>query len=132
MSAHMSDSKNFEVLTAEPVRLAHSPARRVRTWSREEKAGIVTETFAPGANVSAIARSHGLDPSQVYAWRRKALASGMVAPLPEAPMKPVKFTRFDAARSDMVEIVVGDVVVRAGSDVDPEYLTKVIRAVRAA
>jgi hypothetical protein len=34
-----------------------------------------------GANVSAIARSHGLDPSQLFAWRRKALASGMVAPL---------------------------------------------------
>ncbi len=52
----MSDGKNFEVLTAEPVRLAHSPARRVRTWSREEKTRIVTETFAPGANVSTIAR----------------------------------------------------------------------------
>jgi transposase len=128
----MSDSKSFEVITAEPVRLAHSPARRVRSWSRDAKIRIVAETFAPGANVSAIARSHGLDPSQVYAWRRKALASGTVAPLPEAPMKPVRFTRFDAVRSDMVEIVVGDVVVRAGADVDGDNLTKVIRAVRAA
>jgi transposase len=128
----MSDSKNFEVLTAEPVRLAHSPARRVRAWSREEKSRIVAETFAPGANVSAIARAHSLDPSQVYVWRRKALASGMVAPLAEAPSKPVKFTRFEAVRSDMVEIVVGDVVVRAGTDVDLGHLTMVIRAVRAA
>ncbi len=132
MSAHMSDSKNFEVLTAEPVRLAHSPARRVRAWSREEKTRIVTETFAPGANVSAIARSHGLDPSQVYVWRRKALASGMVAPLTEASINPVKFTRFEAVGSDMVEIVVGDVVVRPGADVDPEHLSRVIRAVRSA
>jgi transposase len=132
VSAHMSDSKNFEVLTAEPVRLAHSPARRVRTWSREEKTRIVTETFAPGANVSAIARSHGLDPSQVYAWRRQALESGMVAPLAEARMKPVKFTRFDAVSSDMVEIIVGDVVVRAGGDVAADRLAAVIRAVRAA
>ncbi|CAH2409275.1 conserved hypothetical protein [Mesorhizobium escarrei] len=132
MSAHMSDSKNFEVLTAEPVRLAHSPARRVRTWSREEKTRIVTETFAPGANVSAIARSHGLDPSQVYAWRRKALESGMVAPLAEARIKPVKFARFDAVASDMVEIIVGDVVVRAGGDVAADRLAAVIRAVRAA
>ena len=132
MSAHMSDGKNFEILTAEPVRLAHSPARRVRTWSRDEKARIVAETFAPGANVSAIARSHGLDPSQVYVWRRKAVTSGMVAPLTAAPIMPVKFTRFDAVRSDMVEIVVGDVVVRAGGDVDCGHLAKVIRAVRAA
>lgn len=132
MSAHMSDSKNFEVLTAEPVRLAHSPARRVRIWSREEKTRIVTETFAPGANVSAIARSHGLDPSQVYAWRRKGLESGMVAPLAEARIKPVKFARFDAVASDMVEIIVGDVVVRAGGDVAADRLAAVIRAVRAA
>lgn len=48
MSAPMSDSKHFEVLTAEPVRLAHSPARRVRTWSREEETRIVTETFCAG------------------------------------------------------------------------------------
>lgn len=32
----------------------------------------------------------------------------------------------------MVEIVVGVMVVRAGADVDPEHLAKVIRAVRAA
>lgn len=127
----MSDSKNFEVLTAEPVRLAHSPARRVRTWSRE-KTRIVAETFAPEANVSAIARAHSLDPSQVYVWRRKALASGMVAPLTDASIKPVKFTRFEAVGSDMVEIVVGDDVVRPGADVDPEHLTRVIRAVRSA
>lgn len=128
----MSDSKNFEVLMAEPVRLAHGPARRVRTWSQQEKARIVAETFAPGANVSAIARSHGLDPSQVYVWRRKALASGMVAPLTEARIKPVKFTRFEVVDSDTVEIVVGDVVVRAGCDVAADRLTAVIRAVRAA
>jgi transposase len=128
----MSDSKNFEVLMAEPIRLGHSPARRVRSWSREEKARIVSETFASGANVSAIARSHGLDPSQVYVWRRKALASGMVAPLTEARTKPVKFTRFDAVGSDMVEIVVGNVVVRVGGDVAADRLTAVIRAVRAA
>lgn len=130
MSEHKSDSKNFEVLTAEPVRLVHSPARHVRMWSREEKSRIVAETFVPGANVSAIARSHGLDPSQVYAWRRKALASGAVAPLTED--RPVKFARFEAVRSDMVEIVIGDVVVHAGGDVDAEHLAKVIRAVRAA
>src|SRR5438045_9537157 len=77
----MSEIKNFEVITAAAERLSVSPGRSYRTWSREEKDRIVGETFAPGANVSAIARCHGLDPSQLFAWRRKALASGMVAPL---------------------------------------------------
>ena len=71
MSERMSDSRSFEVLTASPVRLSSSPARSYRSWSDEEKTRIVGETLVAGANVSAIARSNGLDPSQPFAWRRK-------------------------------------------------------------
>ena len=49
-----------------------------------------------------------------------------------AASKPVKFARFDAMRNDIVEIVIGDVVVRAGSDIEPDRLADVIRAVRKA
>jgi transposase len=76
VSEHMSDTKNFEVITAAAERLSVSPGRRYRTWSREEKERVVGETFLPGANVSAIARTHGLDPSQLFAWRRKAPVLG--------------------------------------------------------
>ncbi|WP_320443027.1 transposase [Neorhizobium petrolearium] len=66
----MSDSVNhprtFEILTAEPVRRRRKP----RAWSDDEKARIVAATLQPGANVSAVARSEGLDPSQLYEWRR--------------------------------------------------------------
>ncbi|MGL9623926.1 IS66 family insertion sequence element accessory protein TnpB [Bradyrhizobium sp. U531] len=75
-----------------------------------------------------IARSHRLDPSQLFAWRRKALASGLVAPVSEARVQAAKFARFDAVTSDMMEIVIGNVVVRVGSDVEPERLAAVIRA----
>ncbi|WP_108523313.1 transposase [Bradyrhizobium algeriense] len=131
MSEHRSDTKNFEVITATPERLPVSPGRSHRTWSREAKERIVGETFAPGANVSAIARAHGLDPSQVFAWRRKALASGIVAPRSERA-RPIKFARFEAVAGETMEIVVGDVAVRIGSDVEPERLAAVIRAVRQA
>ena len=130
MSEHMSDTKNFEVITAAAERLRVSPGRSYRTWSREAKDRIVGETLLPGANVSAIARSHGRDPSQLFAWRRKAPASGLVAPISATASQAVKFARFDAVTSDMVEIVIGDVVVRVGSDVEPERLAAVIRAVR--
>ena len=103
-----------------------------RSWSDEEKARIVGQTLIAGANVSAIARSNGLDPSQLYAWRRKAIASGVVAPLGGSPSRPVRFTRFESMRSDLVEIVIGDVVVRAGGEVEPDRLADVIRAVRKA
>jgi transposase len=127
-----ADSKNFEVITAAAERISVSPGRSYRTWSREEKERIVGETFAPGANVSAIARSHGLDPSQLFAWRRKALASGLVAPVSGARAQAVKFARFEAVAGEMVEIVVGDVVVRIGGEVEVERLAAVIRAVRQA
>ncbi len=126
MSERMSDSRSFEVLTAGPVRLSSSPARSYRSWSD------VGETLVAGANVSAIARSNGLDPSQLFAWRRKAKGSGVMVRLAAAASGPVKFARFEAARSDMVEIVIGDVVVRAGGDVEPNRLADVIRAVRKA
>src|SRR3974390_2884063 len=115
MSEHRSDTKNFEVITAVAERLSVSPGRSYRTWSREEKERIVGETFAPGANVSAIARSHGLDPSQLFGGQRKALASGLVAPVSEGG-RAVKFARFEAVAAEMVEIVVGDAVVWARSD----------------
>jgi transposase len=83
----MSDSKSFEVLTASPVRLSSSPARSYRSWSDEEKARIVEQTLVAGANVSAIARSNGLDPSRLFTWRREAIASGVVAPLEGSPSR---------------------------------------------
>nr|WP_249816953.1 transposase [Bradyrhizobium sp. 160] len=128
----MFDTRSFEVLTASPVRLSSSPARSYRSWSDEEKARIVGETLVGGANVSAIARSNGLDPSQLFAWRRKAKASGVVVPLAAASSKPVKFARFEVMRSDMVEIVIGNVVVHAGPDVGADRIVDVMRAVRKA
>lgn len=128
----MSDSVNhprtFEVLTAEPVRRRRKP----RAWSDDEKARIVAATLQPGANVSAVARSEGLDPSQLYGWRRKALASGVVAPLAEGAGKAIKFARVETASSGSVDIVIADMVVRVGGNFDPDHLVKVLQAVRKA
>ncbi len=41
-----------------------------RDWQREVKASIAAECFASGEGVCSVARQHGLDPSQVYAWRK--------------------------------------------------------------
>src|SRR5205085_10823260 len=43
-----------------------------RAWSDEDKGRIVAESFAVGANVSAVGRRDGLRQQQVYAWRRLA------------------------------------------------------------
>ena len=60
MSEHMSDTKNFEVITAAAERLTVSPGRSYRTWSREAKKRIVGETFLPGANIRALSRARSI------------------------------------------------------------------------
>ncbi|UXN66771.1 transposase (plasmid) [Phyllobacterium sp. A18/5-2] len=75
MSEDINQGRTFEVLTAEPVRKRRNP----RPWADEDKALILEQALAPGANVSAVARAHGMDPSQLFGWRRAALASGMAA-----------------------------------------------------
>ena len=45
---------------------------RRRRFSVEQKLAVLREAMAPGANLSAVARRHGLLPAQVYKWRRLA------------------------------------------------------------
>jgi transposase len=128
MSDSVNQPRTFEILTAEPVRTRRKP----RAWSDDEKARIVAATLQPGANVSAVARSEGLDPSQLYGWRRKALASGVVAPLTEETGKQIKFARVETVSSGSVDIVIADMVVRVGGNFDSDHLVKVLQAVRKA
>ncbi|WP_020697357.1 IS66-like element accessory protein TnpA [Reyranella massiliensis] len=45
--------------------------RRRRVRSEDEKRRIVSETFEPGASVSAVARRHGLNANLLFTWRRE-------------------------------------------------------------
>ncbi len=57
-------AQRFEVFTG---------AGKRRDWPPEMKAAIVAECFSGREGVCAVARRHGLDPSQVYAWRKDLL-----------------------------------------------------------
>ena len=54
-------AQRFEIFTGAGTR---------REWPPEVKVSIVAECYAGREGVSAVARRHGLDPSQLYAWRR--------------------------------------------------------------
>ncbi|WP_407174548.1 IS66-like element accessory protein TnpA [Bradyrhizobium sp. STM 3562] len=55
--------------------------RRRRQWTAEEKARIVAESFEEGANVSEVARRHGVVRGLLTVWRHKfATAAGLQAP----------------------------------------------------
>jgi transposase len=50
---------------------AEGAGRRVRRFrSVAEKRRIVELTFEPGASVALVARAHGVNANQVFAWRR--------------------------------------------------------------
>jgi transposase len=55
--------------------------RRRRQWTAEEKARIVAESLEEGANISEVARRHGVVRGLLTAWRRKfATAAGLQEP----------------------------------------------------
>ena len=53
----------------EKIEVVTSVERR-RRWTSEEKSSIVQETYQPGMSVSLIARKYGINPSQLFYWRR--------------------------------------------------------------
>ena len=52
-----------------------------RIWSEAEKRQIMDEASAPGANISAVARRHGVAQSLLYRWR-KATVGPLKPPAP--------------------------------------------------
>ena len=128
MSATVPETKNFHVIEAVSV-LEGAPVSGRRRWSARFKADLVAKTLAPGVNVSAIARSAGILPAQLFVWKRQALRQGAVARREEtAP----HFVEVETREVGVVEIVIGASVVRAPANIDEEHLRRVIRAVRSA
>jgi transposase len=58
-----------------------------RRWSEAEKQVIVAEAARPDANISAVARRHGIKPSLLFRWRRMARSASCHSP--EAAFLPV-------------------------------------------
>lgn len=130
MSAVSSGDKSFYMIEAVSDRLEGAPLQSRRRWSNEFKARAVARSFAPDANISAVARDVGVAPSQLFDWRRKALRDGTVKMEP-TPTK-LAAVRTDPSGASCIEIVISDAVIRAGAEIDEAHLGRVIRAVRAA
>ncbi len=108
-----------------------------RSWSRDDKARIVAESFAPRANVSAVARRYGLRPQQVYAWRRLARQGALALPAQEeVGFVPIVAGGGEPAAAPLpagvVEIEISGAVIRVAAGVDCRLLREVLRAVKAA
>lgn len=129
----------------EPVRRIEvfTGAGRRRSWSREEKAAIIVESYDAGETVCAVARRHGLTPQQLFAWRRLARRSGSVLPRmfvpavletiePEPPAAAILARRARRrSKVDGIELEIAGVAVRVGADAKPRAIEAVIRALKA-
>jgi transposase len=113
---------------------------RRRRWRAEDKGRIVSESYAPGAVVSEVARRHDITPQHLFAWRKAARAGRLTLAAAESPMfVPVvpaicevgaAGACANAAGSIVIEIA--GAVVRAERGVDLGWLRDVLRAVKAA
>jgi transposase len=66
------------------IEIITGPERR-RRWSDEEKLQLVSEAWQPGNSVSQVARQRGINASQLFGWRRQALAKGLITDNRSAP-----------------------------------------------
>src|SRR5204862_6559737 len=64
--------------------------RRRRRWTVEEKARIVAESFEEGANISEVARRHGVARGLLTVWRHQVAAGarGAAAGVRAVPSAP--------------------------------------------
>jgi transposase len=129
-------------------------SKRRRARSAREKAAIVAETFAPGANVSEIARRHRLNRGLLFSWRRQ-LRRARPSPVAEAATERGEVPAFVPVEIEgpvgrpagpiiadppspnarvpapMIEIVTEAMTVRVPTGVDAATLATVLATLRA-
>ncbi len=136
MGVHLDSSKGFGVSRLEV--LEGPSGRRRRT--KAERARIAAESMMLSVTVADVARKHGTTRWQIYDWRKQLRKGNLVVPESVAALPIFAELVVDdsaaaapaaATRSD-IEIVVGDVMIRAGAGADEGQLMRAIRAARAA
>jgi transposase len=112
---------------------------RRRRWSEEEKGRIVAESYAAGAVVSEVARRYEISPQHLFAWRKAARAGLLALPAEEGSLFVPVITCGDSSamarrpgESRLIKIEIASAVVHAERGVDLDFLTDVLRAVKAA
>jgi transposase len=137
ISSPMSVHRTYQLLDARP-------ARSRRIWSDAARERIIAEACVPGANVSAIARSYDMAPSQLFKWRREAQRPSDLS----AASDPNSGSRNDSLSfvevasigggigqnppAGLCELHISDATIRIGDGVCIERIIDLIRAVRRA
>jgi transposase len=102
-------------------RLEGAPVAERRRWSDDFKDRAIAASLEPGVNISALARSLEIAPSQLFGWRGAA-----------AKRASREAANSQAASPQPVEIEIAGVVVRIAADIAEDELRRILRAVREA
>jgi transposase len=118
-----ANTNQFIEIRAE--RLEGAPVGERRRWSEDFKDRAIAASLEPGTNVSALARTLEITPSQLFGWRRAAVcrAEKIARQRPPEPC---------AVTTQRVEIEIGGAVVRVSADIEEADLRRLLRAVRNA
>ena len=119
-----TSTNQFIELRAEP--LDGAPVGERRRWSDDFKDRAIAASLEPGTNISALARSLDIAPSQLFGWRRGAALRAEKVER-QAPAEPRA-----AKTRQRVEIEIGGAVVRVSADIAEDDLRRLLRAVREA
>jgi transposase len=103
------------------------PQKRNRRWDAREKARITAESFEPGANISAVARRHGVSPGLLHYWRRTVRDRAAMEPISFVPLEIDDGAR---AREGSLEIEFDGAHVVVHGAVDAVVLRVVCEALR--
>ena len=128
-----------------PVRFeVFTGAGRRREWGDEIRARILAESYAGLESVSAVARRHGLCPSQLFTWRREArkameeaapvFVRAVIEPasVPAVPARSVRRRPRHARADGMVELEIDGVAVKIGRGADASVIAAVIDALKVS
>jgi transposase len=106
--------------------------------SKQERRQIVEETLKPGASVALVARTHGVNANQVFAWRRMYRNGGLET-VASAALLPVKISdaiavpvqrrgRSKLIRRGIIDIDLGHARVRIEGVADPECVRAALQS----
>lgn len=128
-----------------PVRFeVFTGAGRRREWADETRARILAESYAGLESVSAVARRHGLCPSQLFTWRREArkameeaapvFVPAVIEPasVTAVPERSVRRHSRQARADGMVELEIDGVAVKIGRGADASVIAAVIDALKVS
>ena len=125
MSTPMRRTSPNQFIEVRAERLEGAPVGERRRWSNNFKDRAIAASLEPGVNISALARSMEITPSQLFGWRGAA-AKRVAKAERRSAAEP------SGAKARRVEIEVAGAVLRVPTDIAEDDLRRFLRAVREA